>query len=33
VETGVASFNRLKIVPLITFSEGVIPLVKKVHGL
>ncbi|MBT8407792.1 MAG: hypothetical protein KJP05_10075 [Deltaproteobacteria bacterium] len=33
VETGIASFNRLKIVPLITFSEGVIPLVKKVQGL
>jgi hypothetical protein len=33
VETGVASFNRLTIVPLITFSEGVIPLVKKVQGL
>ena len=33
VETGIASFNRIKIVPLITFSEGVIPLVKKVQGL
>jgi hypothetical protein len=33
VETGVASFNRLTIVPLITFNQGVIPLVKKVYGL
>ena len=32
-ETGLASFNKLKIVPLITFSEGVLPLIKKVHGL
>ena len=32
-EIGLASFNELKIVPLITFKEGVVPLVKKVHGL
>jgi hypothetical protein len=33
IETGIASFNTLKIVPLITFSEGVVPLLKKIHGL
>lgn len=32
-ETGLASFNKLKIVPLITFAEGVIPRVKEVHKL
>ena len=32
-EIGLASFNELKIVPLITFREGVLPLVKKAHGL
>ena len=32
IESGVASFNKLKIVPLITFSEGVIPRVKKIHN-
>ena len=31
-ETGLASINELKIVPLITFMEGVIPLVKRAHG-
>ena len=33
IETGLASFNTLKIVPLITFSEGVVPLLKEIHGL
>ena len=33
LDTGLASFNNLKIVPLITFAEGVIPLVKRVHNL
>ena len=33
LETGLASFNKLTIVPLITLGEGVIPLLKKVHGL
>lgn len=33
LETGLASFNKLKIVPLITFADGVIPLLKKVHNL
>ncbi len=33
LESGLASFNKLTIVPLITFNEGVIPLVKNVHGL
>jgi len=33
LEAGLASFNKLKIVPLKTLKEGVIPLLKKVHGL
>ena len=33
IQTGLASFNMLKIVPLITFNEGVVPLVKEVHHL
>jgi hypothetical protein len=33
IATGIASFNRLRIVPLITFRDGVIPLVKKTHSL
>lgn len=33
IETGIASFNYVKIVPLITFNEGVIPTVKEIHGL
>ena len=33
VATGVASINELKIVPLITFREGVIDGIRKIHGL
>ena len=33
VATGLASINELKIVPLITFLEGVIPGLKKIHSL
>ena len=33
VETGIASFNKVKIFPLVTFNEGVIPLIKKIHQL
>jgi len=33
VATGLASINALKIVPLITFQEGVIPGLKKIHAL
>ncbi len=33
VEAGLASFNSLTIVPLKTLAEGVIPRVKRVHGL
>jgi hypothetical protein len=33
VQTGLASFNNLKIVPMITFSEGVIPFIKEIHQL
>jgi len=32
-ETGLSSINELKIVPLITFMEGVVPFIKKAHGL
>ena len=33
LEAGLASFNSLRIVPLKTLAEGIIPRVKKVHGL
>ncbi len=33
VSTGLATINELKIVPLITFQEGVIPGLKKIHSL
>ena len=33
VATGIATINELKIVPLITFREGVIPGLKKIHSL
>ncbi len=33
LETGLASFNKLTIVPLKSLSEWVIPRLKKVHGL
>ncbi|MEE8256688.1 MAG: hypothetical protein V3R60_02260, partial [Acidobacteriota bacterium] len=33
LEAGLASFNKLTIVPLKSFSTDVIPLIKKVHGL
>src|SRR5262245_17944461 len=33
VATGLASINALTIVPLITFQEGVIPGLKKIHAL
>ena len=33
VATGIATFNELKIVPMITFMEGVIPGLKKIHSL
>ena len=33
IESGLAAFNELKIVPLITFADGVIPLIKQIHGL
>ena len=33
VATGVATINELKIVPMITFQEGVIPALKKIHSL
>ncbi len=33
VATGVAKINELKVVPLITFQEGVVPGLKKIHSL
>ncbi len=33
LEAGLASFNKLTIVPLNSLKEGVIPRVKKAHGL
>ena len=33
VATGLATINELKIVPLITFQEGVIPGLRKIHAL
>jgi hypothetical protein len=33
VSAEMAAFNELKIVPLITFMEGVIPGLKKIHSL
>ncbi len=33
VVTGVASFNELKTVPIITFREDIIPLLKQIHSL
>jgi hypothetical protein len=33
IDTGVASFNAIKIVPLITFQEGVLGRIKAAHGL
>ena len=33
VATGVATINELRIVPMITFQEGVIDGIKKIHGL
>ncbi len=33
VATGIATFNELKIVPMIIFLEGVIPGLKKIHSL
>ncbi len=33
IDAGVASFNAVKIVPLIKFNEEVIPLIRRVHDL
>lgn len=33
IELGIASWNELTIVPLITFEEGVVPTVAKIHGI
>jgi len=33
IDSGVASFNSIKIVPLITFKEGVLGRIKEAHGL
>jgi hypothetical protein len=33
IDSGVASFNAIKIVPLITFKEGVLERIKEIHGM
>ena len=33
IELGIARFNKLTIVPLVTFEEGVVPTLRKLHGL
>ena len=33
VEAGLAKINELKIVPMVTFTEGVVPGLKKIHSL
>lgn len=33
VEGGLAAFNTLKIVPLVTFADDVVPEARRVHGL
>ncbi len=33
IELGIARWNDLKFVPLLTFAEGVVPLVTALHGL
>ena len=33
IELGIARFNNLKFVPLRTFEEGVVPFLRKLHGL
>lgn len=33
LETGLASFNRLKIIPMKDLAESVVPRIKAMHGL
>ena len=33
IELGIARFNFLKLVPLRTFEEGVVPYIRELHGL
>ncbi len=33
IELGTARWNDLKFVPLLTFAEGVVPMVRELHGL
>ena len=33
IELGIARFNKLTFVPLITFEEGVVPTLRRLHGL
>ncbi len=33
IDSGVASFNTIKIVPLLTFKEGVLARIKEAHGM
>ena len=33
IELGIAKWNDLTFVPLITFEDGVVPMVSKIHGI
>ncbi len=33
IELGIARWNNLTFVPLLTFAEGVVPMVRELHGL
>ncbi len=33
IELGLARWNDLKFVPLLTLAEGVVPMVRELHGL
>ncbi len=33
IELGIARWNALTFVPLLTFAEGVVPMVRELHGL
>ncbi len=33
IELGIARWNDLKFVPLLTFAESVVPMVRELHGL
>ena len=33
IETGIVATNKIKIVPLITFDEDLVPMAARIHGL